>query len=48
MTNDTRSEVTIIGSGGGQGLFGVDWGAQWAEETTIAAKIRHITEGNAY
>ena len=41
-----RSRVTIIASGGGQGLLGFDWGSQSSGENTLVKKIKEITSSN--
>ena len=41
-----RSRVTIIGSGGGQGLLGFDWGSQSSGENTLVKKVKEITSSN--
>ena len=41
--NGGRSKVTVTGSGGGQGLFGIDWGSQGAGENTVVERIRQLT-----
>jgi hypothetical protein len=38
------SNVTVIASGGGEGLFGVTWGSQSAAENTFEKRIRGITK----
>ncbi len=38
-----RSKIKVIGSGGGEGLLGFDWGSQSAAENTLAKKIEEIT-----
>lgn len=38
-----KSRITIIGSGGGEGLLGFDWGSQSAGENTLVKKIKEIT-----
>ncbi|MGQ4912898.1 MAG: DUF6054 family protein [Candidatus Thorarchaeota archaeon] len=38
-----RSKVTVIASGGGQGLFGFDWGSQGAGESTVVNRIKEVT-----
>ncbi|MBN2230057.1 MAG: hypothetical protein JW779_10765 [Candidatus Thorarchaeota archaeon] len=39
------SRVTVIASGGGQGLFGITWGSESAAENTFEKRIREITTG---
>ncbi|TFG32121.1 hypothetical protein EU528_04250 [Candidatus Thorarchaeota archaeon] len=41
-----KSRITIISSGGGQGLFGFDWGSQNAAENTLVKRIKEITASN--
>ena len=38
-----RCKITVIGSGGGEGILGFDWGSQSAAENTLAKKIEEIT-----
>jgi hypothetical protein len=42
MEGEGRSKITVIGSGGGEGVFGIDWGSESAGENTIASRIRQI------
>ncbi len=35
--------VTIVGSGGGGGIFNISWGSQSAGERTIQKEIQRIT-----
>ncbi|RDE15231.1 MAG: hypothetical protein C4K48_04090 [Candidatus Thorarchaeota archaeon] len=40
-----KSRITVIASGGGQGLLGMDWGSQSAAEDTLERRIREMTTG---
>ena len=42
-SRQSTSRVTVIGSGGGEGLFGMDWGSESAAENTLLKKMREIT-----
>ena len=41
-------EVTVVGSGGGQGLFNISWGSQSAGEDTIIKQIQKLTQQRTY
>jgi hypothetical protein len=38
-----RSKITVIGSGGGEGILGFDWGSQSAAENTLVKRIEEMT-----
>ncbi len=38
-----RSRITVIGSGGGKGIMGMDWGSESAAEDTLIKRIKEIT-----
>jgi hypothetical protein len=38
------STVTVIASGGGEGIFGITWGSQTAAENTIEKRIKEIAK----
>ncbi|MHA2359415.1 MAG: DUF6054 family protein [Candidatus Thorarchaeota archaeon] len=41
-------EVTVVGSGGGKGLFNITWGSQSAGEDTIIKRIQNLTKRRTY
>ena len=42
-SHEGTSRATVIASGGGEGLFGIDWGSESAAESTFEKRIREIT-----
>ena len=38
------SRATVIASGGGEGLFGIDWGSESAAENTFVKRIKEVTK----
>ena len=38
-----KSRITVIGSGGGKGIMGIDWGSESAAEDTLIKRINEIT-----
>ena len=42
MAGERRTKITVVGSGGGEGIFDIDWGSQGAGENTIVSRIREI------
>ena len=45
VEGQSQSKVTVVGSGGGKGIFGSDWGSEADGEQTIAAKVEDIVTG---
>jgi hypothetical protein len=38
-----KCRITVIGSGGGKGIMGIDWGSESAAENTLIRRIEEIT-----
>ena len=45
VEGQSQSKVTVVGSGGGKGIFGIDWGSEADGERTIAVKVENIVSG---
>ncbi|MFW9907672.1 MAG: DUF6054 family protein [Candidatus Thorarchaeota archaeon] len=41
--NSNRCTVTVVGSGGGGGVFNISWGSQSSGENTILSNIERMT-----